>query len=171
MSFNISVDGVGAPDEFLRDGTKWDKKQKVFDKIFTLSNLQSGQALCMYSIVSAFQVKRNVEWFLKDSCKYVNKHNGVTFNPIVDSGISSVSWLDDDLKDYIRQQVQECIVEFDMNKDEQQWFDLLHSELNKTQTDERKVRYANDFVRAELALNKIRGTDTVDIEPNATKIF
>ena len=67
--------------------------------------------------------------------------------------------------------MQECIVEFDMNKDEQQWFDLLHSELNKTQTDERKVRYANDFVRAELALNKIRGTDTVDIEPNATKIF
>ena len=76
------------------------------------------------------------------------------------------------LSDYIRQQVQECIVEFDMNKDEQQWFDLLHSELNKTQTDERKVRYANDFVRAELALNKIiRGTDTVTLKPNATKIF
>ena len=28
VSFNISVDGVGAPDEFLRDGTKWDKKTK-----------------------------------------------------------------------------------------------------------------------------------------------
>ena len=36
VSFNISVDGVEPSDEFLRDGTKWDKKQKVFDKIFTL---------------------------------------------------------------------------------------------------------------------------------------
>ena len=108
---------------------------------------------------------------LEGSRKYPNKHNGVTFNPIVDPWYLSVSWLDDDHKDYIRQQVQECIVEFDMNKDEQQWFDLLHSELDKTQTDERKVRYANDFVRAELALNKIRGTDTVTIEPMLQRYF
>ena len=58
-----------------------------------------------------------------------------------------------------------------MTPDEQQWFDLLHSELNKTQTDERRIRYANDFVRAELALNKIRKTDTVFIEPHAQRYF
>lgn len=171
VSFNISVDGVGATDEFLRDGTKWDKKQKVFDKIFTLPNLKWAGIMHVFQPISAFQVKRNVEWFLKGSRKYSNKHNGVTFNPIVDPWYLSVSWLDDDHKDYIRQQVQECIVEFDMNKDEQQWFDLLHSELNKTQIDERKARYANDFVRAELALNKIRGTDTVTLEPMLQRYF
>lgn len=84
VSFNISVDGVGATDEFLRDGTKWDKKQKVFDKIFTLPNLKWAGIMHVFQPVSAFQVKRNVEWFLKGSRKYSNKHNGVTFNPIVD---------------------------------------------------------------------------------------
>jgi hypothetical protein len=58
-----------------------------------------------------------------------------------------------------------------MCKEEQQWFDLLHSELDKTQTEERRIRYANDFVRAELALNKIRGTSTLEIEPMLQRYF
>ena len=77
----------------------------------------------------------------------------------------------DSHKDYIRSQVKECISEFSMCKEEQQWFDLLHSELDKSQTDERRARYANDFVRAELALNKIRGTDTLTIEPMLQRYF
>jgi len=171
VSFNISVDGVGATDEFLRDGTKWDKKQKVFDKIFTLPNLKWAGIMHVFQPVSAFQVKKNVKWFLEGYRKYTRQHNGVTFNPIVDPWYLSVSWLDDDHKDYIRQQVKECIDEFKMCKEEQQWFDLLHSELDKTQTDERRIRYANDFVRAELALNKIRGTDTLTIEPMLQRYF
>ena len=81
-----------------------------------------------------------------------------------------VSWLDEDHKDWIREQVQECIVEFDMTEREQRWFDWLHSELNKTQGD-RAERYANDYVRAELALNKIRGTNTLEIEPMLQRYF
>lgn len=171
VSFNISVDGVGKTDEFLRDGTRWDRKQKVFDKIFTLPNLKWAGIMHVFQPVSAFQVKRNVEWFLEGYRKYTKHHNGVTFNPIVDPWYLSVSWLDDDHKDYIREQVQECITEFNMCKEEQQWFDLLHSELDKTQTEERRIRYANDFVRAELALNKIRGTSTLEIEPMLQRYF
>ncbi len=171
VSFNISVDGVKETDEFLRDGTRWDRKQKVFDKIFTLPNLKWAGIMHVFQPVSAFQVKRNVEWFLEGYRKYTKQHNGVTFNPIVDPWYLSVSWLDEDHKDYIRQQVKECITEFNMCKQEQQWFDLLHSELDKTQTDERRKRYANDYVRAELALDKIRNTSSLTIEPMLQRYF
>jgi hypothetical protein len=170
VSFNISVDGVEETDEFLRDGTRWTRKEKVFHQIFALPNLKWAGIMHVFQPVSAFQVKRNVKWFLEGSRKYPNTHAGVTFNPIVDPWYLSVSWLDDDHKDYVRSQIQECIDEYKMTPDEIRWFDLAHSELNKTQ-DDRAVRYANDFVRAELALNKIRGTDTLSIEPMLQRYF
>lgn len=170
VSFNISVDGVGKTDEFLRDGTKWDKKQEVFDKIFTLKSLKWAGIMHVFQPVSAFQVKTNVKWFLEGYRKYKKNHIGVTFNPIVDPWYLSVSWLDDDHKEYVRNQVNECIAEYEMAPDEIIWFEQLHSELNKSQGD-RAARYANDFVRAELALNKIRGTNTLEIEPMLKRYF
>ena len=173
ISFNISVDGVGDTDDFLREGANgkhhWEEKQEVFHRIFTLPNLKWAGIMHVWQPVSAFQVKKNVKWFLEGSRQY-SKHNGVTFNPIVDPWYLSVSWLDDDHKDYVRQQIQECITEYAMTPEEIKWFDLAWSQLDKTQ-DERNSTYANDFVKAELALNKIRGTDTLTIEPMLKRYF
>jgi hypothetical protein len=169
VTFNISIDGIGKTDEYLRHGTRWDRKVDVFHKIFTLPNLHWAGVMHVFQPISAFQVKKNVEWFLKQSRRYP-EFGEVTFNPIVDPWYLSVSWLDDDHKDWVRSQVQECIDEFYMTKREIRWFDWLHSELNKSQGD-RAIRYANDFVRAELALNKIRGTNTLEIEPMLQRYF
>jgi len=170
LTFNISVDGVEKTDEFLRHGTRWNRKETVFHQIFELPNLKWAGIMHVFQPVSAFQVKRNVKWFLEGHRKYEHLHGGVTFNPVVDPWYLSVSWLDDDHKDYVREQIQECITEFEMTPKEIKWFDLAHSELDKNQG-ERAARYANDFVRAELALNKIRGTDTLSIEPMLQRYF
>lgn len=169
VTFNISIDGIGATDEYLRHGTRWDRKVDVFHKIFTFPNLHWAGVMHVFQPISAFQVKRNVKWFLEQSRHY-EKFDGVTFNPIVDPWYLSVSWLDEDHKDWIRDQVQQCITEFSMDEREQRWFDWLHSELDKTQED-RATRYANDYVRAELALNKVRGTNTLEIEPMLQRYF
>jgi len=171
VSFNVSVDGIEKTDEFLRDGTVWNKKVEIFNKLFTLPNLKWLGIMHVFQPVSAFQVKRNVKWFLEGYRKHKKKHIGVTFNPIVDPWYLSVSWLDIDHKNFIKDEVQASIKEYSMDEDEIQWFDLLYSELEKEQTDERKIRYANDFVRAELALNKIRNTNTLEIEPMLKRYF
>ena len=121
--------------------------------------------------LSALQVSKNTKWFLQGYRKYKNKHIGVTFNPIVDPWYLSVSWLDNDHKDFIREEVYKTIKKYNMTAEEQKWFDLLNSELDKNQPEERKIKYANDFVRAENALNKIRKTNTLKIEPKLKRYF
>mgnify|MGYP001223723205 CR=1 FL=1 len=171
VTFNVSVDGIGKTDEFLRDGTVWNKKIKIFEKLFTLKSLKWVGIMHVVQPLSALQVSKNTKWFLQGYRKYKNKHIGVTFNPIVDPWYLSVSWLDNDHKDFIREEVYKTIKKYNMTAEEQKWFDLLNSELDKNQPEERKIKYANDFVRAENALNKIRKTNTLKIEPKLKRYF
>lgn len=170
LTFNLSIDGVDATDEFLRDGTNWNKKEKVFNRIFEFENLRWAGILHVVQPVSVFQIKKNTKWFLEGFRKYEKYHNGVLFNPIVDPWYLSVSWLDEDHKDFVRKQMEECVTEFNMNDKEKSWFDVVYSELDKSQF-ERNTTYANDFVKAEKTLNKIRGTDTISIEPMLKRYF
>lgn len=170
VSFNLSVDGVGETDEFLRDGTRWARKVKIIEEILEIPNLKWAGIMHVFQPISAFQIKRNTEWFLQYTRKY-DKLSHITYNPIVDPWYLSVSWLDDDHKEWIHQQVDECITDFDMQPDEVKWLDWVHSELNKSQDPDVAIRWANDFVRAETELNKIRGTDTLAIEPMLQRYF
>lgn len=170
LTFNISVDGIGKTDEFLRHGTVWEKKQKVFDDIFSLPNLKWAGIMHVTQPISVLQIRRNVEWFLEGYRKYKQKHIGVTFNPVVDPWYLSPGWLDDDHKQFVLSEVDHLIKSHDMQEDEIWWFDTLKSELNRD-FGALKERYANDFVRAQLALDKIRKTDTLSIEPELRRYF
>ena len=170
VTFNLSIDGVEEADEFLRHGTRWDRKMDVFRRIFDTPNLKWASINHVFQPISALQIKRNVKWFLEQSRHY-DLFGEVTFNPIVDPWYLSVSWLDHDHKEWIREQMQECIDEFNMTPKEAQWFDWAHSELNKTQESDTARRWANDYVRAELALDKIRKTNTLEIEPMLQRYF
>lgn len=169
VTLDISIDGVGELDDFLRDGSNWDKKVKVFQRMFELPNIRAVFIMHTFQVLNAFQVKRNVKWFVEQFRKYP-KLKFVNFNPIVDPWYLSTSWLDEDHKEYIRGQIQECITEFDMTTEEQTWFSSALNQLNKTQ-DDRNERYANDFVRANLALDEIRGQKTLSIEPMLKRYF
>jgi ribosomal protein S17E len=91
----------------------------------------------------------------------------------------SICWLDDDHKKEINGLLDECIDDFKMNKKEQQWFRTIRSEVNReisghtTQaiSPGRKKRLMLQFVRHQMALDKVRGTDTLAIEPKLTRYF
>ena len=57
-----------------------------------------------------------------------------------------------------------------MNKDTLWWFDTVYTELNYD-FKELNTKYANDFVKSNIALDKIRGTDTLKIAPFLKKYY
>ena len=71
------------------------------------------------------------------------------------------------------------IDEFKMTKKEIQWFRTIRSELNReisghsTQgiTAGKKKRLMLQFVRHQMALDEVRGTDTLAIEPQLQRYY
>ena len=171
LTFSLSVDGVGKTDEFLRHGTKWDKKVQNIDTIFNLPNLWYAYFMHVFQPVSAFQFEENLKFFLHYSRKYGDKVTNITYNPIVDPWYLSVSILDDDHKEQIRNTIDDCVNKYNLTDKEKVWLKQAYSELDITHPEERKRTWQNDFVRAEMALNKIRGTDTLSVEPQLKRYF
>lgn len=167
VTFALSIDGVGEVDEFLRDGTKWDKKLRNIHKLFQLPNLWYIDIMHVFQVVSAFKIKENFEFFKSLDEQYGDKLLQVTYNPIVDPWYISTSILDDDQKDAVRNEINSLV-----KTDKQaSWFKTAFRELERTHHPERRRTYQNDFVRAEKALNSIRGTDTVTICPEVKRFF
>ena len=88
-------------------------------------------------------------------------------------------WLDDDHKQEINKLLDECVEDYKMDKKEQQWFRTIRSEVNReisghtTQAISpcRKKRLMLQFLRHQMALDKVRGTDTLAIEPKLERYF
>lgn len=169
VSFNVSIDGIEKTEEFLRHGTIWNKKIKVFEKLFEFRNLNWVGILHTVQPINALQIKKNIKWFLEQIRRF-DKLSSIMFNPVIDPWYLNISWLDDDHKDFIKNQIHECYTEFNMTDIEKKWVSMVLRDLEYDHGD-RRERYMNDFVRAELALNKIRGTNTLDIEPMLERYF
>ena len=98
---------------------------------------------------------------------YGEKLLQVTYNPIVDPWYISTSILDEDQKELVR----ETFESLDATEKQKSWFKTAFRELAREHPPERKATYQNDFVRAEKALNEIRGTDTLAICPEVKRYF
>ena len=185
LTFSLSVDGIGELDEYLRpgDNVKWSQKEKVFDKIFKFDNLNWAQVMHVVQPANCFRMPEHVEWFVNKQ-KQHEKMSGVTFNPIVEPRFLHIGWLDDDHKEEILKLCNYCTSEFKMDENDKTnwWLDVVKSELNmKTGAHGKKhgsftdpvdrARFANDYVKHQLALDKIRGTDTLKIVPEMKRYF
>tara|TARA_B100000085_G_scaffold218312_1_gene202934 strand:+ start:1089 stop:2501 length:1413 start_codon:yes stop_codon:yes gene_type:complete len=179
VTVNFSFDGTGKLEEYLRHGTKWDRHEEIFHEVFKLPNLHWAGIGSVVQPQSIFQIKDTMKWFLDGYRQYHPKHRGISFLPIVDPMFLSICWLDDDHKKEINKLLDECVEDYDMNKKEQQWFRTIRSEVNReisghtTQaiSPGRKKRLMLQFVRHQMALDKVRGTDTLSIEPKLERYF
>ena len=90
------------------------------------------------------------------------------YNSMVEPWFLHSGWLDKKDKDLILDQIEHTIFVNQMSERDQMWFDTVYKELSYDFGD-LNSRYANDFVRAQKALDKIRGTDTLKIAPFLTK--
>ena len=169
VSFSFSFDGYKQVDEFLREGTIWDKKIKVLDKILTLPNIKWSQFMHVVQPVSVFHLIDHVGFFLL-MIRTNESIRGVDFNPIVDPKFLHVGWLDDDHKEHILSLIDQCKEVYNMTNSEMWWFDTLKSELN-TDFKDKRIIHCNDFVRHQLALDKIRNTHTLSITPQLQRYF
>lgn len=169
VTFSLSIDGVGEVDEFLRHGTKWEKKLKNIHALFQLPNLWYVDIMHVFQIISAFKIKENFTFFKELDELYGDKLLQVTYNPIVDPWYLSTSILDDNMKAKAYSDIED--IRKTCTEKQSSWFKTAISELDKTQPNERKRTWQNDFVRAEKALNNIRGTDTLKICPELSIWF
>jgi len=134
-----------------------------------LPNLWYIDIMHVFQIVSATKIKENFAFFKELDELYGDKLLQVTYNPIVDPWYLSTSILDDDMKRKAYSDIAE--IRETCTEKQSGWFKTAISELDKTQPDSRKRTWQNDFVRAEMALNKIRKTDTLKICPELSVWF
>ena len=167
VTFSLSIDGIGKTDEHLRYGTKWDKKLINIHKLFQLPNLWYIDIMHVFQWQSAFRIEENFAFFKELDERYGDKLLQVTYNPIVDPWYLSVSSLDNDHK----KELMDTINKLEANDKQRQWLKLAISELEKDQEPEMKLTWQNDFVRANNALDKIRGENTLDIFPELKRYY
>ena len=167
LTFALSIDGVGEADEFLRHGTKWEKKLKNIHTLFQLPNLWYIDIMHVFQWISAFKIEENFAFFQELDRLYGDKLLQVTYNPIVDPWYLSVSCLDQDHKDLML----ETINNLEATEKQKQWLKIAVSELTKTQPEHLIATYQNDFVRANNALDEIRGESTLDICPELQRYY
>ena len=117
-----------------------------------------------------WEIRKTTEYFLSLKKKYGNKLKGVMYNSMVDPWYLHSGWLDKEDKDIIRDEIEQTIFFNKMNKDTLWWFDTVYTELNYD-FKELNTKYANDFVKSNIALDKIIGTDTLKIAPFLKKYY
>ena len=121
-------------------------------------------------LIFRYQVYDNLKFFIENFRQNKERHIGVTFNPIVDPWYLSPGWLDQEHKEFVLHEVSRAKKDFKMTSEESRWLQTMLSELERD-FGAKKDLYANDFVRAQLALDKIRKTNTVNIEPRLKRYF
>ena len=166
VRFNLSIDSIGEDEEFLRHGTIWSKKIKIINDLFEVGDVG---ILCTMQPIVLMKIQKITEFFLKFK-KYGEKFRGVMYNSMVEPWFLHSGWLDKKDKDLILDQIEHTIFVNQMSERDQMWFDTVYKELSYDFGD-LNSRYANDFVRAQKALDKIRGTDTLKIAPFLKKYY
>lgn len=167
VRFNLSIDATESTEDYLRHGTKWENKLKVIDELFNYGDVG---ILCTMQPIVLWEIRKTTEYFLSLKKKYGNKLKGVMYNSMVDPWYLHSGWLDKEDKDIIRDEIEQTIFFNKMNKDTLWWFDTVYTELNYD-FKELNTKYANDFVKSNIALDKIRGTDTLKIAPFLKKYY
>jgi hypothetical protein len=170
VSWQLSIDGYGKVDDFLRHGQKWHKKAKNIEKMMQLPNLSWANIMHVCQPVSVFHLLSSIKYFLYLKRKYP-KLKGVTFNPIIDPTFLHVGILDEDHKEEIFSLIDLCIKKYEMREDEIWWFDTLKSDLLTNFSANEKYVLQNEFVKHQMALDKIRKTDTIKITKQLKKYF
>lgn len=168
VRFNLSIDSTGAVEEYLRTGTIWERKLEVIEKMFKVGTVG---ILCTMQPVVMFNLRDTIKYFIELNDKYGKRFRGVMMNSMVEPWYLHSGWLDHDDKEAIRDEMEHMIFEFNMEeKGIAWWFDTAFVEMDYEFGDKCK-RYANDFVRANNALDKIRGTNLLDVCPQMQKYY
>lgn len=170
VRFNLSIDGTGKVEEFLRDGTDWERKLKVIDDMFEIGTVG---ILCTMQPVVMFNIEETMKFFISLHDKYGKRFRGVMMNSMVEPWYLHCGWLDQEDKEYIVETMEHMIFTERMEeKGIAHWFDTAFVEMEYDFGPEKNVTYANDFIYANNALEKIRGGTTVlDVCPELKKYY
>jgi hypothetical protein len=167
VTINTSFDAVGPLEEYLRTGTDYAKQRENFIKIFEIKNLAWQGINAVFQVTNAFDVEY---WFTELQAlgeEYgKEKFRGVNLLPLVDPMYLCVGWLDNDHKKMIMDQLTSLRMKYHDKDTVINRLNVIETEL-KQQLDVEKERA--DFVRHTVALDKIRGTDVLELVPELAR--
>jgi len=88
VTLNLSVDGVGKINDYIRYPSKWSAVDKIVDQFFHLSSREKNiviRVACTVSTLNVFSLSDLESWYEEKKAKYPNANlHQILFNPLLD---------------------------------------------------------------------------------------
>jgi len=188
LDLRFSVDGIGKVFEYCRTGCEWRKVHANFLRACEMPNIKNIGFNSVINVYNVFHIYDHVAWMIEQSRRF-EFIDPPALHPIVEPMHLNVHWLDEDHKDFIRNEIDRLIYDYNINEEEQECFQQVYSDLNKdvshyrkdsefinnlpANIESRKDRWMisnieynkKQFVRHTLLGDKIRKTNIIKITP------